>query len=510
MPERDKCIAPKHWYACVSGVRTDLMPYILDLVANGPEATPDVQTTPFNTPVTIPALGNDLPGDFPIDPAQTVLSGDPPPATQGTVSIDPATGDITFTPAVGFSGVVDQFSYCIFDTDGNKAITTVDITVEPNIVVAVDDGPFDLPQGGTITFNKTANDSDPEGDTFTVTEIAGQPVANAPFTIGGLTITDNGDGTCDATAPSDQPVAPVVFEYTIEDSNGNTDDAEVTINVTEVPSGNFVLSGGDGSDISGTLVKDAIANGDAIVPASPAGEADSCYTPGTTVADLQAIVDAKIASNNGTGVFDPATCTWTDPEGVCPTIPLIIKCLQDTETLQTWGTTGGQSLGSQNGSETTTNVTTTWQATNNSATTAGASANTDFDYVLGKALGNSTTAELEYTMDVPVCNFRVKIDDIDNAVVSDLVTVTASLGGAPVGNITTDVIVGTVEEGGTGSALELENPVSAGGQPDDNYAIICVPGPVDSVKLTLQDALNGHGLQHGVGIEAASYSVECL
>ena len=411
MPERDKCIAPKHWYACVSGVRTDLMPFILDLVPKGPEAVDNAESTPFNTPITIPVIDNDLPGDFPIDPAatiessppsngsivvnpdgtieytpntdfhgedtfsycifdtegnkaianvvvtvmvnpptatpdvevapfetpitisvvdndilgdlsidptQTVLSGNPPPASQGTVSVDPVTGEITFTPAVGFSGSVDQFSYCIFDTAGNKSISTVDITVESeNTVVAIDDGPFDLPQGGTITFNKTANDSDPEGDTFAITEIDGQPVANAPFTIGGLTITDNGDGTCNATAPSDQPVAPVVFEYTIQDSNGNTDTAEVTINVTEAATFGFYLDGEDSSVLVGGQIKSAFANGD------PVGFSDG--NGGVTViADLAALQSWAETMHGPGSVVDPGTCTVRAEDGSTTNVPICI------------------------------------------------------------------------------------------------------------------------------------------------------------------------------------------
>ena len=414
MPERDKCIAPKHWYACVDGVRTDLMPFILDLVPKGPEAVDNAESTPFNTPVTIPVIDNDLPGDFPIDPAatiessppsngsivvnpdgtieytpntdfhgedtfsycifdtegnkaianvvvtvtvnpptatpdvevapfetpitisvvdndipgdlsidptQTVLSGNPPPASQGTVSVDPVTGEITFTPAVGFSGPVDQFEYCIFDTAGNKAITTVDITVEPeNTVVAVDDGPFDLSQGGSVIFDMISNDSDREGDTFAITEIDGQPIANGTFTIGGLTITDNGDGTFSATAPYDQPVAPVVFAYIIEDANGNFDTATVTINLTEVPSGNFVLDGGDGSNISGTTVADAITNGIPFAITDGATGVVQFFEGPTVAEDLQAYIESKDAAI----VYNASAHEWYDPNEVCPTVQICL------------------------------------------------------------------------------------------------------------------------------------------------------------------------------------------
>lgn len=85
--------------------------------------------------------------------------------------------------------------------------------------VAVDDSATTV-NGFPVTINVIANDSDPNGDTLTVTAVTDPP---------GGTAVNNGDGTVTYT-----PDCPVVsgsdtFTYTIDDGNGGTDTALVTV-----------------------------------------------------------------------------------------------------------------------------------------------------------------------------------------------------------------------------------------------------------------------------------------
>ncbi|MCE1202426.1 MAG: LruC domain-containing protein [Bacteroidia bacterium] len=100
---------------------------------NGPTAVDDVATGIKNEVLSINALANDLPGDAPINPAsvQLVAGTAPNPATQGSLTIDPATGLMTFTPVANFTGtVVTQYSINDMNSLAAQAQLTINI-IEP-------------------------------------------------------------------------------------------------------------------------------------------------------------------------------------------------------------------------------------------------------------------------------------------------------------------------------------------------------------------------------------------
>lgn len=100
---------------------------------NGPTAVDDVATGIKNELLSINVLANDLPGDAPINPAsvQLVAGTAPNPATQGSLSIDLATGLMTFTPVANFTGtVVTQYSINDMNSLAAQAQLTINI-IEP-------------------------------------------------------------------------------------------------------------------------------------------------------------------------------------------------------------------------------------------------------------------------------------------------------------------------------------------------------------------------------------------
>ncbi|MEQ9481247.1 Ig-like domain-containing protein [Coleofasciculus sp. F4-SAH-05] len=129
----------------------------------------------------------------------------------------------------------DSFTYTISDGNGGTDTATVNITIN-----GVNDAPIAIDDNGGTTDEETpilisnvlVNDSDPNGDTLTLTSIdTSNTLAN---------ITDNGDGTFtyDPTGNLDFLYAGTTttdsFIYTVNDGNGGTDTATVSVLVTGI------------------------------------------------------------------------------------------------------------------------------------------------------------------------------------------------------------------------------------------------------------------------------------
>lgn len=91
-------------------------------------ANDDAATTTVNTPVNINVLLNDQPSGE-LDPSSLSIVVQPP---HGTVSVNTATGIITYTPAAGYSGT-DNFSYQVCDNNiADPKCDTAVVTVTVN------------------------------------------------------------------------------------------------------------------------------------------------------------------------------------------------------------------------------------------------------------------------------------------------------------------------------------------------------------------------------------------
>ncbi len=97
-------------------------------VNDPPVANPDNATTSEDTPVAIDVKANDTDIDSNLDPKTVVITT--PPA-HGTVSVNPTTGVVTYTPDPNYSGP-DSFQYTIKDIQGAVSnVATVSLTVTP-------------------------------------------------------------------------------------------------------------------------------------------------------------------------------------------------------------------------------------------------------------------------------------------------------------------------------------------------------------------------------------------
>jgi parallel beta-helix repeat protein/predicted outer membrane repeat protein len=136
----------------------------VNAINDAPRLTNDIVNANEDTAAVINVLGNDTDVDGALLPASVVVAT--PPAN-GTTSVNPATGAITYTPSLNFNGI-DSFTYSVTD-DGSPlpALTsTATVTIQ---VAPINDAPVAADDSGTLSEDTTlaiavlANDTDVDG-----------------------------------------------------------------------------------------------------------------------------------------------------------------------------------------------------------------------------------------------------------------------------------------------------------------------------------------------------------
>ena len=214
---------------------------------NAPEATDDSRSTDFETPVTIDVLGNDSDPDGDTLTVsslngQSVNVGQPVDVDNGSVTLL-SNGQFEFMPDDGFSGDT-TFSYHI--SDGRGGTDTADVTVtvapKPNVGPDATDDSRTTEFDTSINIDVLGNDSDPDGDTLTVSSIGGQAVNvgdSVDVDNGVATLLDNGQIGFN---PDDTFSGEATFSYHVSDGRGGTDTANVTVTVEPRPRKNIHAS----------------------------------------------------------------------------------------------------------------------------------------------------------------------------------------------------------------------------------------------------------------------------
>ncbi len=212
----------------------DGIPDFQDL-SGSPMAVDDEVTVPANAILNVKVLDNDTDPDG--DPL-SLLEFDATSNNGGTVTLDGDT--LLYIPAADFTGV-DTFTYTISDGKGGTDTATVTVTVtqvapfqpapeatpqpETNSAnsapMAVDDSQT-LTMGSNVTIDVLGNDTDPDGDSFSLDQF------DAVSANGG-TVTLDGDQL--VYTPPVGFEGTDTFTYTIIDSNGETGTATVTLSV---------------------------------------------------------------------------------------------------------------------------------------------------------------------------------------------------------------------------------------------------------------------------------------
>ncbi|MGJ7546635.1 tandem-95 repeat protein [Variovorax sp. LT1R16] len=197
-----------------------------------PVASAPPVTTPEDEPVSGKVTAEDADGD-------TVSFAVGTPPSHGTLTLDPATGDYTYTPDPDYHGG-DSFTVTVNDGNGGSTTVTVPITVTPVADGFADaDEVVSVPEdGGAISGSLLTGSSSVDGPlTVTGFSLAG---LTGPFTLGTAytvpgqgTITVNADGTYSFVAVPDWNGDFPVISYSITDGT-STDTSTLTLTVTPV------------------------------------------------------------------------------------------------------------------------------------------------------------------------------------------------------------------------------------------------------------------------------------
>lgn len=240
-------------------------------VNDPPVAASGTATTPEDTPVTVTVA---------TDVDSTVLTSSCTSSGGGTI-VDNGDGSVVFTPPLNFNGTV---VLTCSTTDDQGATTTSQATVSVGVTpvndppVAVDDS-ADVDADSSVVIPVLANDSDVDGDTLSVTDIA-------QVSPTGATAVANPDGTVTYTPPEGYD-GPGSFTYRAYDGSASSGPATVTIAVFPVICSLATVSDTDGA-VTGSFTRlndphackrytVAASAGDDTILFSPEGDATVAY-----------------------------------------------------------------------------------------------------------------------------------------------------------------------------------------------------------------------------------------
>jgi large repetitive protein len=276
-----------------------------------PVAIDDAVTVYPGDSVTIRPLANDS------DPNQLPFSLAGPPVVKGGSILVNADQSIVFTPP-STSLTSYTIDYTIQNASGLTAVGHITITVVPRPTVnrapiAVDDR-VDTKFGTPATINVIGNDSDPDGDSLTVSSVG---------TSSGGTV--RATGTTVVFTPTATFSGVTSFPYTVSDPTGATATATVIVSVAERPKAAPVAVDDTAVSIGGAPVSvDVIANDtDADGPntdlqvQSATGPAGTVATVGATKRTVNVTPPAKTGSYRVTYVVK-------DADGLTATASLVV------------------------------------------------------------------------------------------------------------------------------------------------------------------------------------------
>ena len=139
----------------------------------------------------------------------------------GTVAIINNGATLSYTPS-GIGAGIDTFSYTISDGRGGTASATVAVTILPNVLPQANNDTAHVLPDTTTTLYVLANDTDPDGDQLTVTDVT-------QATNGSVTITNGGAAV--SFRPNTGFLGTDTFAYSISDGHGGSATANVTLTV---------------------------------------------------------------------------------------------------------------------------------------------------------------------------------------------------------------------------------------------------------------------------------------
>ncbi|NNM16752.1 MAG: tandem-95 repeat protein, partial [Bacteroidia bacterium] len=143
-------------------------------VNDPPIAVDDIDSTLSNTPIVVAVLANDTDVEGNIDVTSVNVINGP---TNGTVTVDPITGDVTYTPSLTFGGI-DTFTYVVCDLGlpvyCDTAVVTINVTLS-NVPPVVVNDTVSTNEDTPVTISVLSNDFDPDNniDTSSISIVSG-------------------------------------------------------------------------------------------------------------------------------------------------------------------------------------------------------------------------------------------------------------------------------------------------------------------------------------------------
>ena len=284
--------------------------------------------TANGTPVTIDVVANDSldPRGDVIDPTTVQIFGTSNPGDpftvpgEGTWTVNPTTGALTFTPQTGFVGDPTPVLYTVEDDDGRRSVPVA--VLADYVPVAEDDAETNLPPG-PATIDVLANDVTGDAIVPGTVQIVGTANPGDPLVVPGEgTWTVNRfTGAITFTPEAGYTLDPTPIQYFGEDDQGNVSGpANVVLDYAPVAQPDVI-----GGIVPGEVVVfDVISNdtlGDAVDP-------NSFQFVGTTNPG-----DPLVVPGEGTYTYDPATgtVTFTPEPGFADVITPIAYTIADDE-----------------------------------------------------------------------------------------------------------------------------------------------------------------------------------
>ncbi|QEY14502.1 tandem-95 repeat protein [Cellvibrio sp. KY-GH-1] len=204
--------------------------YLTSFAGSGPAAMNSSLTVTAGTSNTINAstlLANDTDAN-----GDTLSINSVQGAVNGTVSL--VGGNAVFTPAAGYTGPA-SFTYTVSDGHGGSDTATVNLLVERtnSAPIAVDNSSIVATNSSVTIATSTllSNDSDPDGDTFTLVSVQG--AVNGSVSLVGANV---------IFTPTSNYEGPASFAYTIRDALGAISTANVNISVGAASAPSVVVS----------------------------------------------------------------------------------------------------------------------------------------------------------------------------------------------------------------------------------------------------------------------------
>jgi hypothetical protein len=282
----------------------------IEPVNDDPDAVDDVlRDVPETTVANLDVLAND--SDAENDPLTITGLGAPlcGVAVSGGASIDYTANSVA-------ADCAESFTYTISDGNGGTGTATVTLTVtNTNDPPTANDDAVGTNEDTPVTFDPRANDTDPDTDPLTITDVS--VPANGVVVI-------NGGGVSVTYTPDPDFNGVDTFTTTIDDGNGGSDTATVTVTVAPVNDPPDAVDDAladvlePGPEILDVLANDTDVDGD-MLTITATGAAlcgvvtnngtDLTYTPNNVPSDCAESFTTTVGDGNGGS--DTATVTFT-------------------------------------------------------------------------------------------------------------------------------------------------------------------------------------------------------